>query len=146
MTATAVPGRTVAELAAAGRGPPDPVRYYEGSGLLKPPRRTAAGYRSYDAGALDRLRFIRGAQRLGLRLADIRTLLTVRDTGTCPCEPAEDLLRRRLAETDAEIARLTTLRAEMAAMADALPTASCPPPSPGTWCPPAEGGDSPCSS
>jgi DNA-binding transcriptional MerR regulator len=88
--------------------------------------RTAAGYRSYDAGALDRLRFIQGAQRLGLRLADIRTLLTVRDTGTCPCEPAEDLLRRRLAEIDADIARLTALRAEMAAMVDALPTASCP--------------------
>ena len=73
-------------------------------------------------------------------------LLAVRDTGTCPCEPAEDLLRRRLAEIDGEIARLTALRAEMAAMADALPTASCPPPSPGTWCPPAEGGESSCSS
>lgn len=66
---------------------PDTIRYYERAGLLPAPERTAAGHRSYDAGALDRLRFIQGAQRLGLRLADIRTLLTVRDTGTCPCEP-----------------------------------------------------------
>jgi DNA-binding transcriptional MerR regulator len=126
MTTTAARGLRVAELATAAGVRPDTIRYYERAGLLLAPERTAAGYRSYDAGALDRLRFIQGAQRLGLRLADIRTLLTVRDTGTCPCEPAEDLLRRRLAEIDADIARLTALRAEMAAMVDALPTASCP--------------------
>ena len=128
MDTTAVRGLRVAELAAAVGVSPDTVRYYERAGLLPPPDRTAAGYRSYDAGAVDRLRFIQGAQRLGLHLADIRDLLTVRDTGTCPCEPAEDLLRRRLAEVDA------------------LPAADCPPPTPGTWCPPTEGGDSPCSS
>ena len=141
MTATAVRGRTVGELAAAVGVPPDTVRYYERSGLLKPPRRTAAGYRSYDDGAVDRMRFIQGAQRLGLRLADIRDLLEIRDTGRCPCEPAGDLLRRRLGEVDAEIARLAALRTEMAAMADALPTADCPAPSPGTWCPPTGGGE-----
>jgi DNA-binding transcriptional MerR regulator len=146
MDTTAVRGLRVAELAAAVGVSPDTVRYYERAGLLPPPDRTAAGYRSYDAGAVDRLRFIQGAQRLGLHLADIRDLLTVRDTGTCPCEPAEDLLRRRLAEVDAQIARLVTLRAEMAAMVDALPAADCPPPTPGRWCPPTEGGDFPCSS
>jgi DNA-binding transcriptional MerR regulator len=146
MTTTAVRGLRVAELATAAGVRPDTVRYYERAGLLPAPGRTAAGYRSYDAGALDRLRFIQGAQRLGLRLADIRTLLTVRDTGRCPCEPAEQLLRRRMAEVDAEIARLLALRAEMVAMADALPSASCPPPSPGTWCPPAGGGDPSCPS
>ncbi|MGY1782484.1 heavy metal-responsive transcriptional regulator [Geodermatophilus sp. SYSU D01036] len=143
MTATAVRGLRVAELASAAGVPTDTVRYYERVGLLPEPERTAAGYRSYDAGAVDRLHFIRGAQRLGLRLSDIRDLLAVRDTGTCPCEPAEQLLRRRLDEVDAEIARLVTLRAEMRAMADALPSAQCPPPSPGTWCPPARGGDEP---
>ncbi|MGY1732155.1 heavy metal-responsive transcriptional regulator [Geodermatophilus sp. SYSU D01045] len=143
MTATAVRGLRVAELASAAGVPTDTVRYYERVGLLPEPERTASGYRSYDAGAVDRLRFIRGAQRLGLRLSDIRALLDVRDTGTCPCEPAEQLLRRRLAEVDAEIARLVALRTEMRAMADALPSAECPPPSPGTWCPPARGGDGP---
>ncbi len=146
MDTRAVRGLRVAELTAAVGVSPDTVRYYERAGLLPPPDRTAAGYRSYDAGAVDRLRFIQGAQRLGLHLADIRDLLTVRDTGTCPCEPAEDLLRRRLAEVDAQIARLVTLRAEMAAMVDALPAADCPPPTPGTWCPPTEGRDFPCSS
>jgi hypothetical protein len=40
--------------------------------------------------------------RLGLKLGDITDLLAVRDTGVCPCEPAADLLHRRLTELDAE--------------------------------------------
>ena len=145
MTTTAPRGMRVAELARAAGVPADTIRYYERVGLLPPPARTAAGYRDYDAGAIDRLHFIQGAQRLGLRLVDIGHLLSVRDTGSCPCEPAGELLRRRLADVDAEIARLTALRAEMAAMAAALPSADCPPPTPGTWCPPEEeGGDCSC--
>ena len=146
MTVMATRGLRVSQLARVVGVRPDTIRYYERAGLLPEPGRTAAGYREYEAGAIDRLTFIPGAQRLGLRLADIRDLLAIRDSGTCPCEPAEQLLQRRLAEVDAEIARLTTLRSEMAAMAAALPSAGCPPPSPGTWCPPAEGGDSSCAS
>lgn len=93
----------------------------------------------YEPGAVDRLKFIRGCQRLGLRLREIADLLAVRDTGVCPCEPAERLLRRRLGEIDAELARLTALRSEIVAMADALLSAQCPPPPPGTWRPPQEG-------
>lgn len=141
-TVSAVRGLRVGELAEAAGVAPDTVRYYERVGLLLPPRRTPAGYRAYESAAVDRLRFIQGAQRLGLRLREIADLLAVRDTGVCPCEPAEQLLRRRIAELDAEMARLVALRAEMAAMVDALPSADCPPPTPGTWCPPpAEGGD-----
>jgi DNA-binding transcriptional MerR regulator len=128
----------VGELAEAVGVRSDTIRYYERAGLLPPPSRSPSGYRAYDDGAIDRLHFIQGAQRLGLRLDDIRELLAVRDTGTCPCEPAEDLLRRRLAELDAEMARLTALRQEMVAMLRALPQADCPPPTPGTWCPPPE--------
>ncbi|MEZ0110402.1 DNA-binding transcriptional MerR regulator [Catenulispora sp. EB89] len=133
-----VKGLRVAELAAAVGISPDAVRFYEREGLLPAPERTASGYRSYGPEAVERLQFVQGCQRLGLRLRDIADLLAVRDTGTCPCEPAEDLLRRRIAEVDAEMARLAALRAEMAAMADALPSATCPPPTPGVWCPPTE--------
>ncbi|WP_326554898.1 MerR family transcriptional regulator [Micromonospora sp. NBC_01813] len=133
-------GMRVAELAAAVGLSPDTIRYYERAGLLPPPGRTAAGYRMYQFDAVDRLRFVQGCQRLGLRLREIADLLAVRDTGVCPCEPAEQLLRRRMAEVDAELARLSALRAEMAAMAAALPSAGCPPPEPGRWCPPGDEG------
>lgn len=131
-------GLRVSELADAVGVSPDTIRYYERAGLLPPPARTPSGYRAYDAHAVDRLKFIQGAQRLGLRLRDIMHLLTIRDTGSCPCEPAEELLRRRLAELDAEMTRLAALRTEMVAMIDGLPAAECPPPAPGTWCSPSE--------
>ena len=131
----------VGELADAVGISTDTTRYYERAGLLPAPQRTPGGYRAYGDDAVDRLRFIQGAQRLGLRLNDIADLLAVRDTGVCPCEPAEQHLRRRLGELDAQLAQLAALRTQIVAMLDALPSPDCPPPSPGTWCPPTEGGD-----
>src|SRR5829696_8755819 len=113
-----VRGLRVAELARVVGVAPDTIRYYERAGLLPPPARTPAGYRAYDDSAVDRLRFIQGARRLGLRLRDVAELLTVRDTGVCTCEPAEQLLRRRLAEVDAEMTRLAQLRTQMQAMVE----------------------------
>jgi len=130
-------GLRVAELGEATGVSGDTVRYYERAGLLPPPARTRAGYRVFGPEAVDRVRFIQGCQRLGLRLREIGDLLAVRDSGTCPCEPAEQLLRRRMAEVAAEIERLVTLRSQMAAMADTLPSPACPPPALGArWCPP----------
>ena len=127
---------TISDLAARTGLRPDTVRYYERVGLMPEPARTSGDHRRYGIVDVDRVQFIRGAQRLGLRLIDIKDLLTVRDTGTCPCEPAEPLLRNRIAEIDAELDRLSKLRADLAAMADQLPSATCPDPEPGTWCPP----------
>jgi DNA-binding transcriptional MerR regulator len=130
---------TVAQLAARVGVRTDTIRYYERVGLLPEPARTAGEHRRYDAGALDRLRFIRGAQRLGLTLSEIRQLLEVRDTGVCACEPAETLLRRHVAEIDSEMARLAALRDQLTTMLDRMPGPECPDPEPGTWCPPQVG-------
>lgn len=127
---------SVAQLAARVGVRPDTIRYYERCGLIPPARRTSGDHRRYGEDAVDRLQFIQGAQRLGLRLRDIADLLSVRDTGNCPCEPAEQLLRKRITEVDAELARLTALRADLVRMTDALPGADCPDPEPGKWCPP----------
>jgi DNA-binding transcriptional MerR regulator len=135
-TMTARRGLRVAELAAAVGVGTDTIRYYEKAGLLPAPARTPAGYRIYEADAVDRLQFIQGAQRLGLKLRDIKDLLAIRDTGVCPCEPAGELLRRRLTDLDAEMARLSALREQMVAMVKALPAQDCPLPLPGSWCPP----------
>jgi DNA-binding transcriptional MerR regulator len=129
-------GLRIGELAAATCLSTETIRYYEKAGLLPPPARTPAGYRTFGPEAVDRLHFIRGAQRLGLRLEDIGNLLTIRDTGTCPCEPAADFLAQRLVEVDTQIRRLETLRTEMTAMLQALPAGDCPQPAPGTWLPP----------
>jgi DNA-binding transcriptional MerR regulator len=91
----------------------DTLRYYERLGLLPPPARTAAGYRLYDEDAAERLRFICGARRMGLRLADIKELLDVRDRGQCPCGHTRDLVGRRLAEVEAELRQLSAVRGQL---------------------------------
>jgi MerR family mercuric resistance operon transcriptional regulator len=135
----------VGQLASRAGVRPDTIRYYERAGLLPRPRRTGGDHRRYGAADVDRLLFIRGAQRLGLRLAEIRDLLAVRETGVCPCGPAEVLLREHVSEIDREMARLTALRAELTGMLAAMPGPACPDPVPGTWCAPgcqdAKGGD-----
>jgi DNA-binding transcriptional MerR regulator len=128
-------GLTVLALARRVGVSPDTIRYYERAGLLPEPRRSATGYRQYGPAAVDRLRFIQGAQRLGLRLREIRDLLAVRDTGVCPCEPASEMLRRHITELDAEVTRLTTLRTELIDMVEHLPGPDCINPVPGTWRP-----------
>jgi MerR family transcriptional regulator, mercuric resistance operon regulatory protein len=135
-------GLTIAQVAAGAGVRPDTLRYYERTGLLPEPPRTTGAHRRYPETTVERLRFIRGVQRLGLRLSEIRQLLAVRDTGVCPCEPAEDLLRRHLAEIDAELARLTELRAELAGLlARPACTDGVPAPAPVPWCPPDCGAD-----
>ena len=127
---------TVGQLAARVGVRADTIRYYERSGLLPEPNRTDGDHRRYGPADLDRMLFIRGAQRLGLRLAEIKVLLAVRDTGVCPCGPAETLLSEHIGEIDREIARLARLRADLARMVVGLSGQSgpCPDPVPGTWC------------
>jgi DNA-binding transcriptional MerR regulator len=136
---------TVSALAARVGVSPDAVRYYERLGLLAPPERSAAGYRRYDEGAVERLRLVKGAQRVGLRLREIAELLQVVDRGQCPCGHTETLLRERLAEVDTELARLVALRGELAGLLAQAPEQACTvETAEGWWCVQAfsnEGGD-----
>jgi DNA-binding transcriptional MerR regulator len=122
---------TVAALAQQTGIPGATIRYYERASLLPAPARTPAGYRQYDPAATDRLRF-KGAQRLGLRLREVAELLPVLDRGGCLCGHAEALVRRRVAEVDAELARLAALRHELAPVAAERATCGCPDPN-GPW-------------
>ena len=104
----------------------DTIRFYEREGLLLPPDRTSAGYRVFGDDAVERLRFIKGAQRIGLRLQEIKELLDIGDRGLCPCGHTEDLLRRRLAEIDAEITRLNETKADLIDFTKRFNAFDCP--------------------
>jgi DNA-binding transcriptional MerR regulator len=108
------------------------IRYYDRAGLLLPPARSPAGYRLYGDEAAERLRFIKGARRLGLRLREIAELLAVRDRGACPCGHTQVVLDRRVGEIDTEIARLADLRAELSRVASLCAPDACPGPT-GSW-------------
>ena len=109
-------GLTVGHVARRAGVSPHTVRYYDRVGLLKAASRTGAGYRDYSEDALERLRFIRDAQRLGLRLQDIRDLLEIRDRGQCPCGHTRKLVETRLTLVRAEIRRLRDIESELERM------------------------------
>lgn len=107
---------TVSKLARQSGTSPDTLRYYERIGLIPPAERSQSGYRLYDDDAVDRIRFIKGAQRLGLRLEEIGELLGIRESGLCPCGRTRQLLEDRLAQLEAELAELSHLRGEISGM------------------------------
>lgn len=108
----------VSEVAERAGVSPDTVRFYEKEGLLPEPPRSPAGYREYDDQIPERIRFIKGAQQMGLKLGEIGELLEIQDRGACPCGHTETLVKRRIEEIDAETERLASLRADLAAMAE----------------------------
>ena len=89
------------------------IRYYESIGVLAPPERSASGYRDYTPDAVERLRFIRAAQSVGLTLGEIREVLAYRDRGQVPCAHVVELIRRRANQIDQEIAQLESMRTEL---------------------------------
>ena len=64
---------------------PKTIRFYEEIGLMPAPDRTPSGYRQFSDDDLERLRFIRSAQRLNLRLPEIQEILALRERGRRPC-------------------------------------------------------------
>lgn len=120
----------IGDLAAAAEIPAETVRYYEKRGLLASPPRSANGYRTYDGTALNQLRFIRTAQAAGLTLAEIRSVIELRNDGTTPCSHVEGLLSDRLAavrERQRKLAALELELAQLVARSATLDPADCDP-------------------
>lgn len=107
----------IGELADRGGVSTKTIRYYESIGVMREPDRTPSGYRDYRADALERLRFIRDAQATGLTLAQIQSVLELKDTGARSCEHTRSLLEGHIEDLDAQIERLRTARAELAELA-----------------------------
>ena len=89
------------------------VRYYERAGLITPAGRTAGNYRYYEPEALERLRFIRAAQRAGFALDDVATLLALRDGSLAPCAEVEALIDNRLEGIARRMADFRRIRKEL---------------------------------
>jgi DNA-binding transcriptional MerR regulator len=94
------------------------IRYYEQIGLLPAPPRTDGNRRSYGAGDLRRLAFIRHARELGFEIEAIRALLTLQDKPNQPCATADVIAKERLAEVEQRIRSLTALKAELELMVE----------------------------
>src|SRR5436309_10391110 len=77
------------------------IRYYEKVGLLPGPPRSSNGYRVYSPELVQRLQFILRARDLGYAMDEIRSLLSLTDTGAQTC--AEDRKSTRLNSSHVKI-------------------------------------------
>ncbi|MET9339026.1 MerR family transcriptional regulator [Nonomuraea sp. NPDC003804] len=105
------------------------LRYYERRGLIAEPARSPGGHRAYPPETVTLLTVIKAAQRLGFTLEEVAELI---DTGRRG-HPTPDLRERaqeKIAEVDARIADLTTIRSALSAVVsagcDSLTNCTCP--------------------
>lgn len=89
------------------------IRFYERSGLLPAPQRSAAGYRHYQEMDVRRLRFIRRGRELGFSLEEIRSLLDLAAHPESPCASADQMVREHLDTIEARIRDLQNMQAEL---------------------------------
>lgn len=108
---------TIGALARRARVAASVLRYYEKEGLLRPVRRTAAGYRLYGPEAEKTLLFITRAKRLGFSLDDIRQFLQPEPAGDEPRarQPGgvARIAEERFVEIERRLTELLVLRHEL---------------------------------
>ena len=94
------------------------LRYYERRGLLEEPMRSPGGHRLYGEHAVQTLRIIKAAQRLGFTLDEVAELLEVgRRRGRT--EGLQIRARTKLVEVEERMADLATIRDNLVAAIDA---------------------------
>lgn len=93
----------IGELAELADVSANAVRFYEREGLMQVPPKTDSGYRLYDSEAVKRLRFIKQAQHCGFTLAEIQTLLKLRDEASSCCNDVRNKVIEKKLELGARI-------------------------------------------
>ncbi len=89
------------------------IRYYEETGLLPKPGRTAGNQRRYDGAGLERLSFIRHARDLGFSIDAISGLIELQGHPDQSCQAANDIASAQLADVRAKIKKLKALEKEL---------------------------------
>ena len=102
---------TIGRLAGAVGVNVETVRYYQRRGLLSAPSPTTGSFRRYTDIDVERLRFIKRAQSTGFTLAEIETLLSLRESQSCADTRA--LAARKLAMVEERLRDLRRLRIEL---------------------------------
>ncbi|MEX0701785.1 MAG: heavy metal-responsive transcriptional regulator [Planctomycetales bacterium] len=86
------------------------IRFYERKGLLDEPERKPSGYRQFDEGAVQRIRFIRRAKELGFTLKEIQELLSLRLDPATSCADVKNRADAKIADIDESIESLRRMR------------------------------------
>jgi len=95
---------TSGRLAAGAGVNVETIRFYQRKGLLRQPPKPYGGIRRYGSRDLERVRFIKSAQRLGFSLDEVAELLRLEDGAHC--EEARQLGEQKLADVRGRLAGL----------------------------------------
>lgn len=112
---------SIGELATQAGCTAEAVRFYEREGVLPAPARTGEGrYRRYTADDVERVRFLKRARDLGFSLDEVRDLMALAASDPSrPCGEVDALARAHLAQVEAKLAQLMSLRNELRQVIDA---------------------------
>ena len=106
------------------------IRFYEREGLLEEPERGVSGYRQYTEQVVNRIHFIKRAQRLGFSLKEITDLLLLRVDAETSCEEVKQRTEAKIAEVERKVVELQRMRQALLQVASLCtgqgPTSRCP--------------------
>ncbi len=121
---------SIGQLAKAAGVGVETVRFYERKGLLDAPPRKESGYRQYDGDAVERLKFIRRAQLVGVTLTEIQDLLALRDDPDARRADVRERAAAKVTDIDAKVRDLLAMRASLTTL-----LATCEGDGPASDCP-----------
>lgn len=95
------------------------IRYYEETGLVPAPPRSAAGYRTYGPRDIEVLRFVRRARDLGFAMDRIADLLALWRDRTRASADVKHLALQQVESLHTRIREMEEMAATLQALADA---------------------------
>jgi MerR family mercuric resistance operon transcriptional regulator len=112
---------TIGGLAEAAGVNVETIRFYQRKGLMQEPDRPHGGIRRYAGTDLERVRFIKSAQRLGFSLDEVGDLLKLEDGSHCT--EAREQAERKLADVRTKLADLHRIEATLTTLIEQCCTA-----------------------
>lgn len=112
----------IGELARRFGVAPSKIRFLEDEGLVRPVRRTQAGYRKYDESSAEALAMILQAQSLGFTLEEIKGALAETRRHGLRHDYLIGQIARKLTELDRHIVQAQELRARLVCASNELKT------------------------
>ena len=85
------------------------IRYYEKIGLLPAPLRSASGHRLYSEDDQKRLRFIMRGRELGFAIEELKSLLSMVESGAYSCRQIYSLTSEHLEKVSQKLSDLKRL-------------------------------------
>ncbi len=104
------PPLTIGRLAKAAKVNIETVRHYQRQNLIKEPHKPDGGFRHYPFETIDRIRFIKRAQRLGFSLKEIEQLISL---GSQHCDDIQVLAKEKRDLIQKQIQGLLTIQSAL---------------------------------